>query len=72
MRARAASMRPSQWKRQSFKSQTTSHSIRDGHIHKAGDSFEADKDDEIKRWLELAYLREIKARRSAKKTARRK
>jgi hypothetical protein len=44
---------------------------REGHILKSGDIFEAERDDEIKRWLELGYVREVKARRLAKKTARR-
>jgi hypothetical protein len=37
-----------------------------------GDVFEAEKDDEVTRWLELGYVSEVKARRSVKKTARRK
>jgi hypothetical protein len=45
---------------------------RDGKIHKAGDTFEAERDDEIKRWLELGYVSEVKTRRAAKKTARRR
>jgi hypothetical protein len=43
---------------------------REGKIHKAGDIFEADRDDEIKRWLELGYVSEDKPRRKTTKRHR--
>jgi hypothetical protein len=43
---------------------------RGGSIHRAGDTFEADRDEEVEQWLKRGYAREIKTRRSTK--ARRK
>jgi hypothetical protein len=42
---------------------------RDGKIHKAGDTFEAERDDEIERWIALGYVVEQKSsrRRSSRK-----
>jgi len=41
---------------------------RDGKIHKAGDTFEAERDYEINRWIALGYVVEQKsARRRARK-----
>ena len=43
---------------------------RAGKIHKAGDTFEAERDDEVERWLALGYVEQVKAprRKTAKTT----
>ena len=41
---------------------------RDGSIHRAGDIFETERDDEVKQWLKHGYAREVKPpRRKATK-----
>jgi len=39
---------------------------RDGTIHRAGDVFEADNDDEITQWLKLGYISKKATRKRAK------
>ena len=38
---------------------------RDGKIHRPGDVFEAENDDEIKRWLSLGYVQKVRIRRKS-------
>jgi hypothetical protein len=41
---------------------------RDGHIHRAGDTFETERDDVVEHWLALGYVSEVKkSRRKATK-----
>ena len=42
---------------------------RGGTIHRAGDVFEAERDDEVAQWIKLGYVSEHKAKKS---TARHK
>ena len=43
---------------------------RDGSIHRAGDTFETARDDEVEQWLKHGYAREVKT--SRKKTTKKK